>query len=178
MSNSIDILDIIVKAAVQAKVDYVDRTQINKLYEIAWEFDVNKYPFKGINANEQLAYELILYMLRQSRRTKTIKTSRGSKNVSLISIQVAKYIIEGLKYIMSQSTNEDTLTFKNRILRFLGLFKWAYESLSIIGEENEMIVREKIWQILQRKNVVITNMNYNQFIELINELSKNDRLYR
>ena len=86
MSNSIDILDIIVRAAVQARVDYVERTQINKLYEIAWEFDVNKYPFKGINANEQLAYELILYMLRQSRRTKTIKTSRGSKNVSLISI--------------------------------------------------------------------------------------------
>ena len=46
MSNSIDILDIIVRAAVQARVDYVERTQINKLYEIAWEFDVNKYAFK------------------------------------------------------------------------------------------------------------------------------------
>lgn len=173
MSNSIDILDIIVRAAVQARVDYVERTQINKLYEIAWEFDVNKYPFKSNKAKEQLLYELILYMLRQSRRTKGYKN-----NIPLISIQVIRYIMEGLKYIISQSANEDALTFKNRVLRFLGLFRWAYESLSIVGEKNERVIRDKIWQILQRKNVIIANMDYNQFIDLINELSKNDKLSR
>ena len=86
--------------------------------------------------------------------------------------------MEGLKYIISQSANEDALTFKNRVLRFLGLFRWAYESLSIVGEKNERVIRDKIWQILQRKNVIIANMDYNQFIDLINELSKNDKLSR